>query len=450
MLRLKLRDSVTVAVPASLSAMTTYVLLEQEEWFEKEVNFLRRFLSPGMVVVDVGANHGVYSLPAAKLVGAEGRVYSYEPGSGARMLLEESKRINSLDNLEICSYAVSDGHGEGYLSFADSSELRALGSAGGGERVEVTCLDLESEKRNWSAVDFIKFDAEGHEERIFAGGKHLFETQSPLVMFEVKAADGVSNRLRQMFLSIGYRIFRQLVGQPLLVPQETSQPLDGYELNLFACKVDRADALAKKGLLIDEVLSWAPQNASDRSYESALDAFAVWRDATQLVSTRCAALHFALNCIRAVACRDCTVERASTWARIAWEWGARTEAFTALERAFQIARDKRPLLKERFWPAAARFDAGVPGIPPIFWFWIAAAEQCEIARAFSSFFGGSSSLLQWLCEQKLVSTEMVRRQTLLAAKGGQQPRLPDRLRVTAPDHVNAEVWLSGKISGVLT
>jgi FkbM family methyltransferase len=167
-LRLKLRDGINIVVPASLSAITTYVLLEQEEWFEKEIKFVRRFLKPGMVAIDVGANLGVYSLPLANMVGEGGRVFSYEPGSEARTLLEESRRINGLENLEIIGSAVSRGRGDGYLAFAGSSELRALGPAGSGECVHVTCLDAE---RHWSSVDFVKIDAEGEEERIIIGGE---------------------------------------------------------------------------------------------------------------------------------------------------------------------------------------------------------------------------------------------------------------------------------------
>src|SRR4029077_6201977 len=40
-LQLKMSDDVTLAVPASLQSITTYVLLEQERWFEKEMDFLR-------------------------------------------------------------------------------------------------------------------------------------------------------------------------------------------------------------------------------------------------------------------------------------------------------------------------------------------------------------------------------------------------------------------------
>ena len=94
-LELKLSDDVTLVVPASLQSITTYVLLEQECWFEKEMDFLRHWLRPGMTVIDIGANLGVYSLPMARLVDRTGQVFAYEPGSEARGLLERSRELNA-------------------------------------------------------------------------------------------------------------------------------------------------------------------------------------------------------------------------------------------------------------------------------------------------------------------------------------------------------------------
>src|SRR5712672_2096616 len=107
-LNLKLSDSVTLVVPASLDSITTYVLLEQESWFEKEIDFLRHWLRPGMTVIDIGANLGVYSLPMARLVGPTGHVFSYEPGSETRALLERSRELNAAFSLQISAFALSD------------------------------------------------------------------------------------------------------------------------------------------------------------------------------------------------------------------------------------------------------------------------------------------------------------------------------------------------------
>ena len=45
-LSLRLSDGTRVVVPASLDAITTYVILEQEKWFEKETALLARWLRP--------------------------------------------------------------------------------------------------------------------------------------------------------------------------------------------------------------------------------------------------------------------------------------------------------------------------------------------------------------------------------------------------------------------
>ena len=60
-----------ICVPAS--SMSAYVLLEQEDWFEKEIAFVRRMLRPGMRVIDIGANYGTYTLAMARAVGLEGK-----------------------------------------------------------------------------------------------------------------------------------------------------------------------------------------------------------------------------------------------------------------------------------------------------------------------------------------------------------------------------------------
>lgn len=76
---LNVRGGARMAVPANLECITTYILLEQKEWFEDEIRFVRRWLRPGMRAVDVGANVGVYTVPMARAVGDGGQVWAFEP-----------------------------------------------------------------------------------------------------------------------------------------------------------------------------------------------------------------------------------------------------------------------------------------------------------------------------------------------------------------------------------
>lgn len=67
----------TVDVPNNSRLMTPFILAEQGDWFEAEIHFIRRWLKPGMAVVDVGANYGLYTLTCAELVGPQGKLWAY-------------------------------------------------------------------------------------------------------------------------------------------------------------------------------------------------------------------------------------------------------------------------------------------------------------------------------------------------------------------------------------
>jgi FkbM family methyltransferase len=470
-LDIKIADSVTIAVPGSLESITTYVLLEQERWFEKEMDFLRHWLRLGMTAIDIGANLGVYSLPMARLVGPTGRVFAYEPGTAARALLERSRERNGADNLHVSACALSDSEREGRLAFGVSSEGNALGNAGPGETVRITTLDMEEAAQGWTSPDFIKIDAEGEEERILAGGREFFARHSPLVMFEK------NEQLRTLFPALGYRLFRQLGGAPILVPLEEHEPLDRFELNLFAAKPDRASALSRQGVLVDQIPVWAPSEAdcanadvfwqsrkfaqptlssrlvptwpADAEYRNSLAAYAVWRAAERPLATRCAALAFALRNLTAICARTPTAAHLSTLARVAWEWGARGECGATLQRLFVALQSGNVALDEPFWPACPRFDNIAPGTQPQNWFAAAVAEQFELTSSFSSVFTGEPPFLEWLCGQPFASIEMERRRVLRAARAGRRPAVPARLCRSAPDHLNAEIWRGGRIPGTI-
>jgi hypothetical protein len=295
-------------------------------------------------------------------------------------------------------------------------------------------------------------------------------------MFEVKAETRVNMRLPAMFHDMGYRVFRLLAGAPILVPHDTTRPLDEYELNLFAAKRDRVNALAKRGWLAEMISSWAPSDADrqyalgfwrlqkfclsltafgvsaegqDSDYQDALTAYATWRNLDQAVATRCAALAFALQKLRAACARGATAERLSTWARIADEWGARGESVAALRQLLQMTQTARVTLREPLWPATSRFDNIAPGVEVADWLAAAAAEQFERSFAFSSAFGGASPNPAWMCRQKFATAEMERRRTLVAARAGLQPQVPQQLRSPAADHLNADIWRSGLVPGTV-
>ena len=224
-----MRDGTKVVVARSLAAISTYVLLEQERWFEKEIDFVAAYLKPGMSVVDVGANVGVYALSMARSVGPQGHVFAFEPGTEARGFLNAGIKANGLTNVTVSSAALSDQPGQAVLGHGRSSELHSLKSDGPGEQVTLSTLDAEDAADRWQRVDFLKLDAEGVEERILAGAHGFFKRHAPLVMFEVKAGSAVNTGLVDAFRALDFLVFRSLPEAALLVPSDDQANLDGFE-----------------------------------------------------------------------------------------------------------------------------------------------------------------------------------------------------------------------------
>ena len=163
-LSLAMIDGVRVVVPNSLNLLTPYVLLEQQDWFEDEIKFLRRLLLPGQNVIDIGANYGVYTLSMAKTVGATGRVWAFEPASITAHLLAEGIAINQFSQVILDRSAVSRASGTAQLSLHEQSEFNSLAHgqppSGANESVTLITLDESMLRYDWREIEFLKIDAE--------------------------------------------------------------------------------------------------------------------------------------------------------------------------------------------------------------------------------------------------------------------------------------------------
>ena len=62
---------------------------------------LTELLRPGMVFYDWGANIGLFSLLAARLVGPTGRVFSFEPDPDTAARLERNVARNGYQNTSV-------------------------------------------------------------------------------------------------------------------------------------------------------------------------------------------------------------------------------------------------------------------------------------------------------------------------------------------------------------
>jgi FkbM family methyltransferase len=448
---LELVDGVHVIVPDSLDLITSYVLREQEDWFEDEIKFLRHLLQPGQKIIDIGANHGVYTLSMAKRVGPTGRVWAFEPASSTAALLEASITANGYSQVVLEKCALSNVMGTAQLSLNANSELNALvhgdQSNGESETVPLVTLDSCMETHGWKGIDFMKIDAEGEEANILRGGARFFATESPLVEYEVKAGNEMHLELVQAFAELGYESYRLVPGLNLLVPFDAKSPVDGYLLNLFCCKPDRAKQLAAEGFLIEsaanggaginsaakygwreslsklpygEVLveHWQKTVASGRSgdVERGLSLYAQSRDTALTAAERFGALEEGFTLFKAICEKQPDFLRLSSLARVARDYGARQVAANALGLLCNTIFQKRQINpSEPFLAPGERFDSLTPANSIANWVATAALEELERNQSFSSFYTPQISLerLKIIRDLGFGSAEMKRRLDLL-------------------------------------
>jgi FkbM family methyltransferase len=159
------------------------------ENYECELNHLETILLAGNTFVDVGANLGIYTLVASRIVGPSGRVISFEPSLQSFAQLEENISLNGFKNIMAARVALSDKTGQAFLYHGSDAGKNSLGSAPceepKGEVVATQSLDEALHQLSVETVDVIKMDVEGAEELVLLGANRTVALHRPIVLFEI-------------------------------------------------------------------------------------------------------------------------------------------------------------------------------------------------------------------------------------------------------------------------
>lgn len=191
-------------------------------YYEKEVIAVwETLMQSDFTVLDIGANTGYYSLIASRKAK---QVYAFEPSSVMRIELEQNIALNSIQNISIEPYAVSDQSGVAtiYLSGSDNTGMSGLqppeNFSGATEQVNMISIDDWIVSKGSPRINAIKIDVEGAEMKVLKGMRQLLLRVSPeIVLIEVidSLLSKYGNKTEDIFnffTNAGYKPFEVLPG----------------------------------------------------------------------------------------------------------------------------------------------------------------------------------------------------------------------------------------------
>jgi FkbM family methyltransferase len=197
-----------------------------------ERSFLSRHVRPGMTVVDIGANIGVYSIFLADLVGDRGRVYAFEPDPALFEAAVTNARLNGKDELIILhNLALGSRTGKATLhrSTYNSGDNRLSPSAAHKESVPVHIVRGD-DALDGAKIDLIKMDVQGWESEVLRGLEQTLRTNPALTVYFEYWPEGL--RRAGETLSSPVEILRQS-GFSVFVPGE-HDPLSSQRVQTLA------------------------------------------------------------------------------------------------------------------------------------------------------------------------------------------------------------------------
>lgn len=163
-----------------------------------------RWLAPGQVVYDLGANVGFYTLLAAKRVGPTGWVHAFEPLPENVWFLQRHVLLNQLNNVSIHPCAVSNVGGKQRFAIGEDRSTGRLDESG---RLDVDGLTLDEfvfKLRN-PLPQVIKIDVEGAEARALVGAHRVLAAAKPTI-FLATHGKASQEECWQLLRSLHYQV----------------------------------------------------------------------------------------------------------------------------------------------------------------------------------------------------------------------------------------------------
>ncbi len=222
------------SVYLSLNARVAARDIASERRYVPEIAMLPKFVCAGDTVLDVGANHGLYAYHLSRLVGASGRVHTFEPVPLNLGILRYTVKHLRLNNVTIhpegcgeepgsARFCVLLDHGIPQLGWPRRQEAEGLKFQCGIVRLD----DVIDAK-----VSFLKIDVDGAELLVLRGAQRILRESQPVILFEAGGYTsdfGYEQQAVFDFLALfGYRFFSGGFSSKALQPRNGFTVAEDY------------------------------------------------------------------------------------------------------------------------------------------------------------------------------------------------------------------------------
>jgi FkbM family methyltransferase len=172
---------------------------------------LAEHLRPGMVFYDLGANLGLFTLLAARLVTATGKVFSFEPDPKNAAALRRNIQRNGFTNVTVVESGIWSSTGDrSFVAATADSPDHGVGKfverAPAGSGTLTPCVSLDAFIQTAPPPDAIKCDIEGAEVEALRGATKLLQSPTrPWIIMEMHSP-ALDQAARATLSSWGYQL----------------------------------------------------------------------------------------------------------------------------------------------------------------------------------------------------------------------------------------------------
>ena len=173
---------------------------------------LKKYVTKNSIVFDIGANIGYVSIAMSRLVGDNGRIYSFEAIPETSNKCKRNLELNSCENVSLTNKALSDQSETVIFRIPDGGENHSMASmiwhssAKDSVEVEVESITIDTDTRFSSlSPTFVKIDVEGAEGKVIKGMQGLIKRCNPVIFIECSKAG--RNLVWEIMKKLNYSCF---------------------------------------------------------------------------------------------------------------------------------------------------------------------------------------------------------------------------------------------------